>query len=122
MAARNFVAWTYTADDGTDYTRRADSRYTTQQGDNAPLVAVGGAAATGATLAREMPRNLEPRFVLGHETGTTYSAKLVVYTEAALAAITPGTTTFVSYDAGGTAHTCLVKEKHGEPSKRIING
>lgn len=122
MARRNFVAWTYTADDGTDYTRRVDDRLTAQQGDNAPLIALGGAAATGATLAREMPRNLKPRTVLGHETGTTYSATAVVYTEAALAAITPGVTTFVSHDAGGGAHTCLVKEKRGEPSKRIING
>lgn len=122
MAARNFLAWDYEANDGTHYTRRADSRYTSQQGDNAPLIAVGGAAATGAVLAREMPRNLKPRYVRGHETGTTYSANMVVYSRAALAAITPGTTTFASYDAGGTSHTCLVKAVYGEGGQRIING
>lgn len=120
MAQRNFVAWTYTADDTTTFTRRADSRMTAQQGDNAPLGAVGGAAASGSTVGREMPRNLKPRYAIVKETGQPFQANVVIYTAAALAALTIGTTTFEVYDAGGTGHTCVVKAKVPQANQRII--
>lgn len=114
MARRNFVAWRYASDDGNVYVRRVDSRMTAQQGDNAPDIALGGSSAAGLSPYAEMPRNIKPRVVLGKEAGVDYRATAVVYTPAAMAAIVTGTTTFVSYDAGGTAHTCVVLGKRGE--------
>lgn len=119
MAARDFKSWLYTANSGTQYVRRADSLLTAQQGDNAPLIAFGGAEYTGSPAKDEMPRNLTPRKVYGLDSSKVgYYA--VVYTEAALAAITVGTTTFVIKDAGGTNHTCTVAEKVGERPRRKI--
>lgn len=121
MAARDFKSWLYTANSGQQYVRRADSLLVAQQGDNAPLIAVGGAEYDGSPVKDEMPRNLSPRKVFGKQAASTFTAYTVIYTEAALAAITVGTTTFAVLDAGGTSHTCVVKEKIGEKPRRSIN-
>lgn len=120
MAQRNFVAWRYTSKDGTVYVRRADSRMTTQQGDNAPLGAVGGSSAAGLTPYAEMPRNLKPRHAIVKEAGAAFRANVVIYTKAALDALTIGTTTFSVYDAGGTAHTCVVLDTADEAPRGVI--
>lgn len=120
MAVRNFLSWLYTANSGTQYVRRADDALVAQQGDNAPLIAVGGVEYTGTPAKDEMPRNLVPRHVFGKQAASTFVASTVVYTEAALAAITVGTTTFVVRDAAGTNHTCVVTEKIGEKPRRAI--
>lgn len=121
MAVRDMKSWVYTANSGKQYVRRADSLLVAQQGDNAPLIAIGGAEYDGSPALDEMPRNLSPRKVFGKEGGAAYTAYAVVYTEAALAAITVGTTTFVVKDGGGTNHTITVKEKIGEKPRRSIN-
>lgn len=121
MAQRDFKSWLYTANSGQQYVRRADSNLVAQQGDNAPLIAVGGAEYDGSPGRDEMPRNLTPRKVFGKQVGSAFTAYTVIYTEAALAAITANTTTFQVVDAGGTVHTCVVKEKIGEKPRRSIN-
>lgn len=120
MAQRNFVAWQYTDDRGLDYIRRADSRMTVQQGDNNPLGAVGGATGAGVTPYEEMPRNLKPRHAIVKEAGVAFRAQVVIYTRAALDALITGTTTFLVYDAGGTAHTCVVLDKSDERPQGVI--
>jgi hypothetical protein len=120
MAQRNFVAWRYTSKDGTVYVRRADSRMTTQQGDNDPVGAVGGSSAAGLTPYSEMPRNLKPRHAIVKEAGAAFRASVVIYTKAALDALQIGTTTFVVYDAGGTAHTCVVLDTSDEKPRGTI--
>lgn len=110
MAARDLVAWTYTDDNGQDFVRRADSLLVAQQGDNNPLIAVGGASAATLTPYTEMPRNLRPRHVNGKD-GGGYKGSAVIYDPAAFGAIVVNQTTFVVHDAGGTAHTCTVKSK-----------
>lgn len=114
MAQRNFVAWLYTDKQGVDYVRRADSRMTAQQGDNAPLGAVGGATAAGASPYEEMPRNLKVRRCIVKEVGVAFRANVTIYSPTAFAAIVIGTTTFQVYDGGGTAHTCVVLDKADE--------
>lgn len=120
MAQRDFVAWRYTDDLGEVYVRRADSRMTAQQGDNAPLIAVGGSSASGLTPYQEMPRNLKPRTAIVKESGQPFRARVVIYTPAAMAALTTGTTTVQVYDAGGTAHTCVVLGKAQERPRGVI--
>lgn len=120
MAARNFVGWRYTDNLGNVYVRRADSRYTTQQGDNAPLGATGGSSAAGLSPYTEMPRNLKPRVALCSETGTAFRARIVINTRAALEALTTGTTTFQAYDGGGTAHTVVVDDISDERPRGTI--
>ncbi len=120
MAQRDFVAWRYTANNGVVFVRRADGRMTVQQGDNAPLGAVGGSSAAGLSPYDEMPRNLKVRHAITKQTGTAFRANVTIYTEAALAALVTGTTTFQVYDAGGTAHTCVVLDKAGERPRGVI--
>lgn len=120
MAQRNFVAWRYTDKQGTVFVRRADSRMTTQQGDNAPLGAVGGSSAAGLSPYEEMPRNLKPRYAIVKEAGAAFRAKVVIYSETALTDLVIGTTTFQVYDAGGTGHTCVVLETVGEAPRGAI--
>ena len=119
MAARNFVAWVYTDDNGQDYVRRADVSLTLQQGDNNPLIALGGSDGSVLVPPTEMPRNLKPRKVYGRD-GGGYRGSAVVYTASALLAIVPNQTTFIVHDAGGTPHTCVVKSKVGEPPHGTI--
>lgn len=120
MAQRNYVAWRYTDNNGVEYVRRANSLLTAQQGDNAPLGAVGGSSAAGLSPYEEMPRNLTPRHAICKEAGQPFRANVVIYTEAALSALTTGTTTFVVKDAGGTDHTVVVLDKAGERPRGVI--
>lgn len=108
MAQTNFVAWRYTDKQGSTFVRRADSRMTAQQGDNAPLGAIGGSSAAGLSPYTEMPRNLRPRYARVKEAGQAFTARVVIYTKAALDALVPGTTTFKVYDGGGGEHVCTV--------------
>ena len=119
MAARNFVGWRYTSDAGDVFVRRADSLLTAQQGDNAPLIAVGGSSAAGLAVYSEMPRNLVPRHVTGWAADLV-TRSCVIYTKEALAAITVGTTTFQVLDAGGAAKVCTVHALHGEKPRGAI--
>jgi len=120
MAVRNFLAWRYTAKDGTVYVRRADSRMTAQQGDNDPDGAVGGSSAAGLSPYREMARNIKPRHAICKEAGAAFRGNVVIYTKAALDALVTGTTTFLIYDAGGTAHTCVVLDTVDEGARGVI--
>ena len=120
MASINMVAWRYESDDGNTYVRRADSRLTTQQGDNAPLGAVGGSSAAGLTPYAEMPRNLRPRKALVKESGQPFKAGVVIYDRDAYDALVTGTTTFAVFDRAGASHTCVVLSKSPEPSRGPI--
>lgn len=120
MAARNFVAWRYTDNNGVVYVRRANSLLTAQQGDNAPLGAVGGSSAAGLSPYEEMPANLKPRHAICKEAGQPFKANVVIYTKEALDALTTGTTTFVVKDLGGTDHTVVVLDKSPEPPRGVI--
>lgn len=122
MAQRNFVAWRYTTKKGSVFARRADSRLVAQQGNNNPLGAVGGSAAAGLTPYEKMPRNIRPRVAICAEEGTDFAARVVIYTPAAYTALAAqtGTATFQVYDAGGTAHTCLVTDVVDEAPSRTI--
>jgi len=120
MAIRDFVAWRYTANSGKVYVRRADSLLTAQQGNNNPLGAVGGSSASGLSPYDEIPRNLRPRHAICKESGVAYTANVVIYTEAALAALITGTTTFDVLDAGGGVHTVTVIDKSGEKPRGAI--
>lgn len=119
MAKRDFVAWTYTDDNGVDYTRRADAFFTSQVV-AAPAQSVGGAAASGATLLREMPRNLKPRAVFAYDAGAALGAWVVIYDPAKYTAITTGTSTIDFRDASGASHTGVVLEKRGERPRGTI--
>jgi hypothetical protein len=120
MAQRNFVAWRYTDDNGVEYVRRADAALVAQQGDNAPLGAVGGSSAAGLSPYEEMPANLKPRYAICKEAGVAFRANVVIYDPAAMAALTTGTTTFVVRDGGGTNHTVVVLAKHQEQPRGAI--
>lgn len=120
MASINLVAWRYTDDNGQVYVRRADSRMTTQQGDNAPTGAVGGESAAGLSPYEEMPRNLKPRTAIVKEVGAAFKARVVIYTKAALDALTTGTTTFTVYDRAGGTHTCVVLDRAHERPRGVI--
>jgi hypothetical protein len=119
MAARNLVAWRYTDDNGQEYVRRADALLVGQQGDNDPLIAIGGSTAAGLVPYTEMPRNLRPRRVVGVDSGG-YVGSAVVYTLAAFDAIVVNQTTFSVLDAGGSAHVCTVKAKQHEGAHGTI--
>lgn len=119
MPARDFVAWTYTDDNGVDYTRRADAFYTTQAV-SAPAQSVGGSAASGATLLAEMPRNLKPRAVYAWVTADSVGAWIVIYDPTKFAAIVTGTSTLNFRDGGGGSHTGIVVQKRGERPRGTI--
>jgi len=119
MAVRNFVAWRYTDNNGATFVRRADALQVGQQGDNDPLIAVGGSSAAGLVPYNEMPRNLRPRYASGVDAGG-YKSRIVIYTKAAYDAIVVNQTTFSVLDAGGTAHVCTVKSLSPEPPHGTI--
>jgi hypothetical protein len=113
MAARNLVAWTYTDDNGQAYTRRVDAFYSAQAD-------LGGAAASGATLLREMPRNLKPRAVNVYHAASGQSNWVVCNTNAAYAALTVGTSEIDIRNGGGDVVTGIVRAKRGERPRGTI--
>ena len=119
MAVRDFVAWTYTDDNGQTYTRRADKFYT-DQASVPPAEDVAGSAASGGTLLREMPRNLKPRAVFAWNSVAAIGAWIVIYTPTKFASLTVGTSTIDFRDAGGTTHTGVVLDKRGERPRGTI--
>jgi hypothetical protein len=121
MPQRDFVPWRYTSKRGSHFVRRADTRYTSQQGP-LPVGSVGGQSAIGLAPYQEMPRNLTPRVAIVTEPGTGYTARVVIYDAATAQAIAESATTvtFTVHDAGGTAHTCNVTDVVDEKAERVI--
>lgn len=102
MPARDLGPWTYTANDGRTFVRRADKFITAQvDGDSNPLV--GGSSAASLSPYEPMPRNYTPRAWYCSGSGG-YRATVVVYDKTTWEA---GLTTAVTLnvrDAGGTSH------------------
>jgi hypothetical protein len=104
MAARDLGPWTYTADDGTTYVRRADKFITGQTVGDPAVAKVGGATATGLTPYRALPRSLRPRVLYCSGSGG-YKATVVIYDAATYAAALVTPITLNVRDAGGTSHS-----------------
>jgi hypothetical protein len=117
MAARDFGPWTYTADDGRTFVRRADKAITGQL-DGSDNPKVGGASAATLDPYEPMPTNYRPRGVYV-SSADGFSGFVVVYnTDAAL--WTNLATTIGLKDAGGTVHTCQPTKRVGERLGRAI--
>lgn len=121
MAARNFVAWRYTAKSGKVYVRRADNFIVTQMtGGDPDKPKVGGSTAAGLAPYDEMPANIRPRAFLCKEAGVSYRATVVCYDPDAYNDVVLGTTTINVRDGGGATHTCVVLDKRDEAPARVI--
>ena len=118
MAARDFIPWRYTDDNGVTYVRRAD-KFITDQLDGGGDPKVGGSSAAGLSPYEEMPRNLRPRYVAGKEASTGYVGKVVIYDPAVFLALTPATTINVR-DGGGTSHAIPCTNKVSEAPRGAI--
>jgi hypothetical protein len=120
MAARNFVAWRYTDDNGQVFVRRADTFFTSQTAALPATGGVGGSSAAGLTPYEEMPRNLKPRRVLCVVAGGGPAAWVVIYDPTTYNDIVTGTTTLDFRTADGVSHTGVVIEKAGERPRGAI--
>ena len=104
MAARDLGPWTYTADDGRTFVRRAD-KFITSQGTGDPVVPyVGGASAATLAPYEPIPRNLKPRRLYCSGSGG-YKASVVIYDLAVYTAALATPITLNVRDAGGTSHS-----------------
>jgi hypothetical protein len=108
----NFNLFTYTDNDSVVWNKRGE--------DNSVLTAVNGATAFGAHPTwPAQSRRFRARAVI-YRDGTTFRTKRVVfYTAAAYAAITPGTSTIALHVPGNTAtvtYTALQKIDEKKPS------
>lgn len=103
MAQRDLGPWTYTADDGRAFVRRAD-KFLTGQLDTDDNPIVGGASAATLTPYEPMPANFRPRMVACSGSGG-YKARVVIYDPTTFASALAGSLTINVRDASGTSHS-----------------
>lgn len=104
MAARDLGPWTYTADDGTAYVRRADKFITGQTVGDPAVAKVGGDTATALAPYRALPKSIRPRALYCSGSGG-YKATVVIYDVATYTAALAAPITLNVRDAGGTSHS-----------------
>jgi hypothetical protein len=102
---KNFIAWRYRADDGTDYQTKADKRYTDQQTGGGAVKLGGDALVTGL---KPLPKTIIPR--KRRFSDSTYSGSLVVYEPTAPAAV-DNATVMDLFDGLGATHAALPARK-----------
>jgi hypothetical protein len=114
MAARDLGPWKYTADDGTEYVRRADKFITGQTVGDPAVAKVGGESGAAVAPYRALPRSLRPRALYCSGSGG-YKATVVIYDAATYAAALAAPITLNVRDAGGTSHS--VTSYKGRPER-----
>jgi hypothetical protein len=102
MAARDLGPWTYTADDGRTFVRRADKFITGQTVGDPAVAKVGGDTAAALTPYEPMPKNLKPRGLYCSGSGGK-KAFVVIYDQATYAAALETPITLNVRDGGGSS-------------------